>query len=341
MRNAEYGAGQLPGATAVRELRIDSHLAVDRRAAMIDDVRAGLTARPKTLPPKYLYDERGARLFEQICDLPEYYPTRTEEAILAAHAGAIIAACGPEQIVELGSGSSRKTRLLLDALAAAAPRGSYVPVDVSEQMLRRSAERVQRDYPALSVHAIVGDYERHLRHVPPARSQMVIFLGSSIGNFTEEEGRRFLRSVRGQLRAGDAFLIGFDLVKPEAVLHAAYNDAAGVTAEFNCNVLRVLNRELGARFELDAFAHHSFFNSADSQIEMHLRALRPQRVWLGAANLHVEFARGETVRTEISRKFSRATAEGLLSAGGFTPRCWYESADGYFALALALAGPVV
>lgn len=341
MRDAGYGTGQLSGATIFPAPRVESYLDVDRRAAMIDEVGAGLTARPKSLPPKYLYDERGARLFEQICELPEYYPTRTEEAILAAYAGEIIEACGPDQIVELGSGSSRKTRLLLDELVAREQGGSYVPVDVSEQMLRHSAVRLQRDYPALAVHAIAGDYERHLRHVPPARSRMVIFLGSSIGNFTDSEGRRFLRSVRRQLTEGDAFLIGFDLLKPVSVLHAAYNDNAGVTAEFNRNVLRVLNRELGARFNLDGFVHDAFFHTVESQIEMHLRAVHPQRVWLGAVGLAVDFAAGESIRTEISRKFSRDSAETLLAAGGFAPQGWYQSADGYFALALALAGSVV
>ncbi len=308
---------------------------------MIDEVRRGLSRRPKTTPAKYLYDEHGARLFDQICEQPEYYPTRTEEALLGDVASEVITRCGPAQLVELGSGASRKTRLLLDALTASRPDASYVPIDVSEEMLRTSVAALREDYDDLAIHAIVGDYEQHLRHIPDADERLVIFLGSTIGNFTEIEGRRFLRALRGQLARGDALLIGFDLVKPVAVLNAAYNDAAGVTAEFNRNVLQVLNRELEADFDLDAFAHDAFFNAADSQVEMHLRVSEPQRVTIAAADLTVDFVAGESVRTEISRKFTRHAAVAMLAAGGFTARQWYQSRDGYFALALALAAPVV
>lgn len=321
--------------------QIDSHLVTDRRAAMVADVRSGLSSRQKTLPAKYLYDERGAKLFEQICEQPEYYPTRTEEILLADVAAAIIAKSRPHQLVELGSGASRKTRMLLDALTALRPDASYVPVDVSEEMLRSSAERLRQDYGGLAIHGIVCDYEKHLRHIPRAERRLVAFLGSTIGNFTEIEARLFLRALRGQLCGGDAVLIGFDLVKPVAVLNAAYNDAAGVTAEFNRNVLRVLNRELDADFDLAAFAHEAFFNAAESQIEMHLRAVEPQRVRIAAAEMAVDFAAGESVRTEISRKFTRGSAAAMLAAGGFAPAQWYQSADGYFGLALALAVPVV
>ncbi len=308
---------------------------------MIADVRRGLGAGRKTLPAKYLYDEVGSQLFDEICDQPEYYPTRTEEALLGEIARTVIERCDPVQLVELGSGASRKTRLLLDALSAHCDDACYVPVDVSEEMLRSSSETLRESYPGLSIHGIVGDYEQHLRHLPAADERMVIFLGSTIGNFTEIEARRFLRAVRAQLRKGDHLLIGFDLVKPVEVLNAAYNDAAGITAEFNRNVLRILNRELGADFEIAAFEHEAFFNAADSQIEMHLRPSRPQRVTVEAAELTVDFAAGESVRTEISRKFSRASATSLLSAGGFATAGWYEPANGYFGLALASAAAVV
>ncbi len=330
-----------PEAMQRPRLVIDVHSLGDPRQVMIADVRNGLGTTPKTLPPKYFYDEVGARLFDEICNQPEYYPTRTEEKVLAEIAGEVVGDLRPGQLVELGSGASRKTRTLLDALTALPGDACYVPVDVSEEMLRRSAAVLCEDYPSLHVHGIVGDYEHHLRHLPPSETRMVAFLGSTIGNFSEIEARRFLRALQGQLRRDDALLIGFDLVKPVAVLDAAYNDAAGVTARFNRNVLHVINRELDGDFDYDAFEHDAFYNQNQSQIEMHLRSLRPQQVRIAAADLSVEFAAGESVRTEISRKFTRGSAENLLRAGGFVPQRWYESADGYFGLALALAAAVV
>jgi len=308
---------------------------------MIDEVRCGLGGDPKTLPAKYLYDEVGSRLFDEICDQPEYYPTRTEEALLVGIADEIVARHHPAQLVELGSGSSRKTRILLDALTRRRADACYVPVDVSEEMLRGSAEELVEQYGGLRVHGIVGDYEHHLRHLPESAERMVVFLGSTIGNFTDMEGRGFLRAVRGQLNRGDAILIGFDLVKPVEILHAAYNDAAGVTAEFNRNVLRVINRELDADFPVSQFTHEAFFNPRESQIEMHLRIASSGRVRVGAAGMTVDFAAGESVRTEISRKFTRESSQRLLRAGGFEPAQWYQSPNGYFGLALALAAAVV
>ncbi len=326
---------------AAAGLRVDAYTLGDRREAMIADVRRGLSGFPKTLPPKYLYDEVGAQLFDEICDQPEYYPTRTEDALLVEIAGDLIDRYQPEQLVELGSGASRKTRTLLDALVGSANDPSYVPVDVAEEMLRGSANALALAYPALQVHGIVGDYEHHLRHLPPSQDRMVAFLGSTIGNFSDIQARQFLRAVRGQLAEGDAFLIGFDLVKATEVLNAAYNDAAGVTARFNLNVLNVINRELDADFDVAAFEHEAFFNERESQIEMHLRPTRRQEVRIEGADLSVNFAAGESVRTEISRKFTRSRAETLLRSGGFAPDRWYEPENGYFGLALALAGPVV
>lgn len=326
----------------VAHFAIERHLEGDSRSTLVADVRRGLGACPKNLPAKYLYDERGALLFDAICDQPEYYPTRTEERMLAEMADEAIRICRPNQLVELGSGASRKTRLLLDALSeSGGDQPSYVPVDVSAEMLSRSADAVRRDYPELAVHAIVGDYERDLRCLPPADRRMVIFLGSTIGNFTEIDARRFLRSLRAQLSRGDWLLMGFDLVKPVEVLNAAYNDAAGVTADFNKNVLHVLNRELDANFDLDSFRHDAFFNAGASQIEMHLRTDRRQLVSIPGAGLEIAFAAGESVRTEISRKFTKSSATGLVAGAGFAPRHWYQSSDGYFALLLASAAVVV
>jgi len=316
-------------------LRIERYLADEDEDFLGRDVAAGLTRPQKVLPPKYLYDERGSELFDAICDLPEYYPTRTEEALLRGIARDLVDRIRPEQLIELGSGASRKTRVLLDALTEVCPQASYVPVDVSEDMLRRSARALRRSYPGLDVHGIVGDYERHLRHLPDAERRLVVFLGSTIGNFSEAEGEQFLAALREQLDAGDCLLIGFDLVKPVEILHAAYNDSAGITAEFNRNVLRVLNRELDGDFDLDEFEHEAFFDRESSRIEMHLRARRAVEVTLAAIDLTVEFAAGETIRTEISRKFTRESALGLLRAGGFAPREWHVSPDGFFSLALA------
>ncbi len=321
-------------------LRIERLLGGDRRAQLAADVRDGLTRTRKAVPPKYFYDDRGAQLFDAICDLPEYYPTRTEHALLQAVADQVIARTAPSHLIELGSGASRKTRVLLDALTRARPGACYVPMDVSEQMLRRSAAALRGAYPRLRVHGIVGDYERHLRHFPPAERRLVIFLGSTIGNFTDAEAIDFLRALTRHLSVGDRLLLGLDLVKPAAVLHAAYNDRAGLTAEFNLNLLRVLNRELDATFDLTRFDHVAFFDPAQAQIEMHLRARDAHQVRIDALDLHVGFAAGETIHTEISRKFTRASAEAMLTAAGFALDTWYTSPDDYFALALAAVGPV-
>jgi L-histidine N-alpha-methyltransferase len=324
-----------------RLLRIERRLSDDRRDQLLRDVRSGLSAARRSLPPKYFYDDLGSRLYDAICDLPEYYPTRTEYALLLRIAAEVVERCRPSHLVELGSGASRKTRVLLDALVAARKNACYVPVDVSEGMLRRSATALRRRYRSLRVHAIVGDYDRHLGHFPPAERRLVAFLGSTIGNFDPAQASVFLRSLARSMDAGDFLLLGLDLVKPVAVLEAAYNDSAGVTAEFNRNVLRGLNRELGADFDLALFEHVSFFDVATEQIEMHLRARRDHRVLLPALGMEVDFAAGETIRTEISRKFRSDTATNMLASAGFRLEHWYTSPDGYFALALAsLADPV-
>jgi L-histidine Nalpha-methyltransferase len=306
----------------------------DRESTLADDVRRGLAARRKRIPPKHFYDETGSRLFDRICELPEYYLTRSEERILERSAGEILEASSPTDIIELGSGASRKTKLLLDAAEALGLAPRYRPLDVCEPMLRTSGEALLARYPWLEVHALVADYERHLSAIPEGKRRLVVFLGSTIGNFPPRRAAAFLRSIAERLRPGEFFLLGADLVKPKAVLEAAYDDRAGVTAEFNRNVLRVINRELGADFNPSAFEHVAFFDRRKQRIEMHLRARRPQRVTLQNLGMTVPFAAGEMLHTEISRKFTRRGLEGLCRRAGFAPERWFALDDPAFGLVL-------
>lgn len=320
-------------------LHIEQHRAPHvHRDRLGQDVRAGLSARPKRLPPKYFYDDRGSQLFDAICDLPEYYLTRTEHALLRRVAAPIIEAVRPSHLIELGSGASRKTRLLLDALQREQPRPVYVPIDVSGGMLRQSAIALRAAYPRLRVHGLVADFEDGVPALPAGRCRLVAYLGSSIGNFEPPHDRRLLAAIAARLQRGDALLLGVDLVKARATLEAAYDDAAGVTAEFNRNMLRVVNRELGADFRPERFEHVAFFNAAASQVEMHLRAREAQTVTIAALDLVVEFAAGETIHTESSRKFTRAMVQALFDASGFHLERWDESPDAAFALALGRIG---
>ena len=305
----------------------------DARQDLIADVRAGLTATPKTLPPRWLYDERGAELFDAITELPEYYLTRTEAEILRRVAPEVIEAVAPEALVELGSGSARKTSVLIDA-ARGGRLAFYVPFDISETKLQQTARRIAGDFPGISVYAMVGDFASHLDRVPRYGRQLVVFLGSTIGNFDDAERRAFLGHVRGLLQPGDAFLLGVDLVKDEGELVAAYNDAEGVTADFNRNVLRVLNRQVAADFDLAAFDHVARFDRLHSQIEMHLRSRWRQHVRLPGAGLTVEFAGGELLMTEISVKFTQASVEQALRQSGLALTRWYTDARERFALCL-------
>jgi L-histidine N-alpha-methyltransferase len=316
-------------------LHIEQHgSARGHRDRLARDVRCGLGGRPKRLPPKYFYDDRGSQLFDAICDLPEYYLTRTEHALLRRVAGDLIGAVAPSHLVELGSGASRKTRVLLDALQRDQPRPVYVPIDVSGGMLRQSAVALRAAYPRLRVHGVVADFEDGLPPLPVGRRRLVAYLGSSIGNFEPPSDQRLLRAIAARLQPGDALLLGADLVKATATLEAAYDDAAGVTAEFNRNILRVLNRELGADFRPAWFDHVAFFNPHAARVEMHLRARAAHAVSIPALDLVVEFAAGETIHTESSRKFTRASIEALLAASGFRLERWDESPDAAFALAL-------
>ncbi|MEU8223831.1 L-histidine N(alpha)-methyltransferase [Kribbella sp. NPDC048915] len=314
---------------------IDVHLTPDYAArALRDDVRAGLSATPKWLPPKWFYDARGSELFEEITRLPEYYPTRAEREILQTRAGEIAAITGAHTLVELGSGSSEKTRLLLDGLRDHGTLTSFVPLDVSESALREAADAINADYPQLDVHGVVGDFTAHLDKLPGDPPRMVAFLGGTIGNLIPAERATFYTSIRDVLDPGEWLLLGTDLVKDPATLIAAYDDAAGVTAEFNKNVLRVINRQLGADFDVDAFDHVAIWDPENEWIEMHLRATRAMRVLIPEIHLEASFAAGEEISTEISAKFRRAGVESELAEAGFTPAAWWTDTESRFALSL-------
>lgn len=318
--------------------RLDVHLTADDLvAAMRADVRRGLAATPKQLPPKYFYDSRGSELFEEITRLAEYYPTRTERAILVANAGEIATLSGADTLVELGSGSSEKTRLLLDALAAAGHLRRYVPVDVSVAALEGALADLAPDYPDLRLHGVVADLEEHLDALPSGGKRMVAFLGSTIGNLEPADRREFLTSVREGLGPDDTLLLGADLVKDAGRLVAAYDDAAGVTAEFNRNVLHVLNRDLRADFDPAGFDHVARWNAAEESMEMWLRARTAHLVTLAELDLVVEFAAGEEMRTETSAKFRPDGIRAELVEAGLTCVGTWTDPDGDFALTLARA----
>jgi L-histidine Nalpha-methyltransferase len=304
--------------------------------ALRADARAGLSATPKVLPPKWFYDERGSELFEKITHLDEYYPTRAERSILRAAAGQIAAATRARALVELGAGAADKTRLLLDALAAAGTLASFVPVDVSEAALIEAARRVDGEYPGLAVTAVVSDFEEHLGLPDGSGPRLVAFLGGTIGNLLPAQRAAFLASLRARLRPGDAFLLGTDLVKDPAVLVAAYDDAAGVTAAFNRNILSVLNAALGADFDPDLFEHVALWNAREEWIEMRLSSLEPQVVALPAIGLEVRFGAGEQMRTEVSAKFRRERVAAELAAAGLSMSGWWTDEQGRFGLSLSV-----
>ena len=303
-----------------------------------DDVRTGLTAVPKTLPSRWFYDKVGSELFEEITRLPEYYPTRSERKILARHSTEIVAVAAAGTLVELGSGSSAKTRFLLDVLTARSrPTGEparYVAVDVSEDALRGAADQLRRGYPRLAIDLVRADFTTQLDHLPVPGHRLVAFLGSTIGNFEPARRSTFLSSLRGVLDPGDHFLLGTDLVKSEQVLVPAYDDGAGVTAAFDLNLLRVLNRRLGADFDVEAFEHRAVWDARQEWIEMRLRARRVMTVTLPQADLSVRFADGEELRTEISAKFRPERVRGELVAAGFAEAGWWTDVRGWFALSL-------
>lgn len=299
------------------------------------DVLEGLRATPKALPPKWFYDERGSLLFEQITRLPEYYPTRRERAILQEQADVIARITGAETLIELGSGTSEKTRLLLDALTSAGTLRRFTPFDVSEPTLRAAAGTLHEEYPRLEIHAVVGDFERDLACLPGADRRLVAFLGGTIGNLDPQARTLFLAEIAARLHPGDALLLGTDLVKDPARIVQAYDDPTGVTAEFNRNVLRVLNRELGADFAPEQFDHVARYDRRQEWVEMHLRSTTDQVVRVKDLGLVVEFAEAEEMRTEISAKFRREGVELEMAAAGLRLAHWWTDIHGDFALSLS------
>jgi len=315
---------------------IDVHLGADELTeALLAEARAGLTAEPKRLSPKWFYDDHGSQLFDDITRLPEYYPTRCERAILVERAREIAVVTGADTLVELGSGTSEKTRILLDALRDAGTITRFVPFDVSEQTLRDAAAAVNRDYPSVEVHAVVGDFEHHLSSIPGDGRRLVAFLGGTIGNLEAPARGEFLREIAGGLAADDHLLLGLDLVKDIDRLEAAYDDNQGVTAAFNKNVLAVMNRELDADFDEARFAHVAVFEKDASQIEMRLRAVDAHTVHVHALGLDVQFDAGEEMRTEVSAKFTREQVVDELRDAGLNVTHWWTDPDGDFALLLA------
>ena len=318
-------------------LSLANHLAADSAYhALRRDVLEGLRKTPKSLPPKWFYDSVGSELFDQINRLPEYYPTRAEAEILRARSVEIALASQADTLVELGSGTSEKTRMLLDALHDRGALRRFVPFDVDASMLEATGPAIQREYAGVEIMAVCGDFEEHLTEIPAGGRRLFAFLGSTIGNLSPGPRSEFLASLAGVMRPGDTLLLGTDLVKDTERLVRAYDDAAGVTAQFNRNVLTVINRELDGDFDIDAFDHVARWNVAEERIEMWLRAERHQRVRIGALDLSVEFAPGEEMLTEVSCKFRPEGVSGELAAAGLQRIRWWADSAGDFGLSLAV-----
>ena len=315
---------------------LSNHLAADSAAqALRRDVYSGLTQTPKTLPPKWFYDSVGSDLFDQITRLPEYYPTRTEARILREHSAEIAAASGADTLVELGSGTSEKTRLLLSALNDTGSLRRFIPFDVDAGMLEAAGSAILDEYPGIEIDAVCGDFEEHLGKIPRVGRRLVVFLGSTIGNLTPGPRAEFLAALSDTLQPGDNLLLGTDLVKDTGRLVRAYDDSAGVTARFNRNVLAVVNRELDADFDLESFEHVARWNADEERIEMWLRANPAQRVRIGALDLTIEFAAGEEMLTEVSCKFRPEGVAEELAAAGLRRTHWWTDPAGDFGLSLS------
>src|ERR1700719_919852 len=318
-------------------LTLSNHLAADSAYhALRRDVLDGLQQTPKSLPPKWFYDSVGSDLFDQITRLPEYYPTRAEAEILCGRSAEVASASEADTLVELGAGTSEKTRRLLDALRDRGSLRGFVAFDVDASVLSATATAIQREYPRVEINAVCGDFEEHLTEIPGGGRRLFVFLGSTIGNLTPGPRAEFLATLAGVMRPGDSLLLGTDLVKDTGRLVRAYDDAAGVTAAFNRNVLAVVNRELDADFDLNAFAHIARWNADEERIEMWLQSTRSQRVHVGVLDLAVEFSADDEMLTEVSCKFRRAKVVDELASAGLTLTQWWTDPDGDFGLSLAV-----
>jgi L-histidine N-alpha-methyltransferase len=316
---------------------LSNHLAADSAyEALRRDVRDGLQSSPKTLPPKWFYDSVGSDLFDRITRLPEYYPTRAEAEILRVRSAEIAVVTGADTLVELGSGTSEKTRLLLDALHQAGSLRRFVPFDVDASILSQASAAIQEEYPGIEIAAVCGDFEKHLAQIPSRGRRLFVFLGSTIGNLQPGVRSEFLAALASALQPGDSFLLGTDLVKDVGRLVRAYDDAAGVTAQFNRNVLAVVNRELDADFAVDAFRHVATWNSDEERMEMSLQADQVHKVYIRALDLAVEFAAGEQILTEVSCKFRPEKVATELAQAGLRRTRWWTDTAGDFGLSLSV-----
>ena len=313
---------------------IDVHLDGQDPNALHSELRTALTSSPRGLPSKYLYDDRGSALFEQICELPEYYQTRTESKLLSTYADQLVSVSGAEELVELGSGAATKTRLLLDAMVRAQLLRFYVPFDVSEGIVRRVARELVKEYEDLQIHGVVGDFLAHLEHIPEGGRRLVIFLGGTIGNLSQEAARSFLSSIQREMASGDFFLLGVQLETDMYRLEMAYNDTQGVTAQFNKNILHVMQKLVGATMNPEAFQHIALFNPAEHRIEMWLRSVKEQKIDVPGINLSFTLQKGEDILTEISTKYDRPRTETLLEKSGFQLVEWYTDPEQLMGLAL-------
>lgn len=316
-------------------IQIEVHLDPDDEAKAKRELREALAESPRRIPTRFLYDDRGSELFERICELPEYYPTRTEAAILERSADAIVAVTGAQELVEIGSGAATKTPILLSAMERAGKLQLYVPLDVSEGIVRRSSRQLAERYPGMEIRGVVGDFMRHLEEIPSGRRRLFAFLGGTIGNLTRDAAAEFLGTVGREMEPGDHLLLGTDLIKEVGRIEAAYNDAQGVTAAFNLNILRVVNDFVGGDFDPVHFHHRAFFEPEEKRIEMRLVVEEDHTVHLPGIDTELELAAGEELLTEISTKYDRERIEALLEASGFTLRELYTDAERLFALSLA------
>lgn len=318
-----------------KNIIIDVHLDGQDPNALYSEMRRALTSTPRSLPTKYLYDDRGSELFEQICELPEYYQTRTESKLLSACADQLVARSGAEELVELGSGAATKTRVLLDAMARAKQLRFYVPFDVSEGIVRRVARELVKEYESLKIHGVVGDFLAHLEHIPEGGRRLVIFLGGTIGNLGREAALSFLSSIQKEMAAGDFFLLGVQLETDIHRLEMAYNDAQGVTAQFNKNILHVMQKLVGATMNPETFQHVALYNQVEHRIEMWLRSVKEQKIDVPGINLSFTLQKGEDILTEISTKYDRPRTETLLKQSGFQIVDWFTDPEQLMGLALA------